>query len=224
MIPMNATRLLLAIVALMLGLLSATSAQAQVGKSLGVVDANLVPEADLLKMPNMTPAIVKVILEKRPFNSIVELNKLLLEQGLKQEQANELYTKAFVHVNLNTGTNEEILLIPGAGRRMTIEFPEYRPWVSWAQFDREISKYIGQEATDKLKQYVFIPVKLNTATNEDILSIPGAGQRMVREFNEYRPWTSKAQFDREISKYVGQKETDRLWRFVVIDPVTPAKK
>jgi DNA uptake protein ComE-like DNA-binding protein len=224
MIPMNATRLLLAIVALMLGLLSATSAQAQVGKSLGVVDANLVPEADLLKMPNMTPAIVKVILEKRPFNSIVELNKLLLEQGLKQEQANELYTKAFVHVNLNTGTNEEILLIPGAGRRMTIEFPEYRPWVSWAQFDREISKYIGQEATDKLKQYVFIPVKLNTATNEDILSIPGAGQRMVREFNEYRPWTSKAQFDREISKYVGQKETDRLWRFVVIDPVAPAKK
>jgi predicted DNA-binding helix-hairpin-helix protein len=90
---------------------------------------------------------------------------------------------------------------------------------------------VGQEATDKLKQYLFIPVKLNTATNEDILSIPGAGQRMVREFNEYRPWTTKAQFDREISKYVGQKETDRLWRFVTIDtpsdsgaPVTSAPR
>ena len=39
----------------------------------------------------------------------------------------EFYTKAFIHVNLNTATREEILLIPGAGRRMTIEFPEYRP-------------------------------------------------------------------------------------------------
>ncbi len=202
-----------------LGFFALPAAHAQVGKSLGVVDANTIPEADLLKLPGMTPAIVKVVLAQRPFNSIVDLNKLLLEQGLKQEQANEFYTKAFVHVNLNAGTNEEILLIPGAGRRMTIEFPEYRPWVSWAQFDREISKYVGQEATDKLKQYVFIPVKLNTATNEDILSIPGAGNRMVREFNEYRPWTTKAQFDREISKYVGDKETARLWRFVTIDPV-----
>jgi len=46
--------------------------------------------------------------------------------------------------------------------------------------------------------------------------IPGAGQKMTIEFPEYRPWTSFLQFDKEISKYVGQKETDRLWRFVVI--------
>ena len=99
---------------------------------------------------------------------------------------------------------------------MAREFPEYRPWTTFAQFDRQIGKYVGQEATDKLKQYVFIPVKLNTATDEDILSIPGAGARMVREFKEYRPWTSKAQFEREIGKYVDAKEVARLWRFVVI--------
>jgi hypothetical protein len=40
---------------------------------------------------------------------------------------------------------------------------------------------------------------------------------MVREFKEYRPWKSWAQFDKEISKYVGQKETDRLKRYVVIE-------
>jgi DNA uptake protein ComE-like DNA-binding protein len=190
--------------------------RAQVGKSLGVVDANTVSEADLLKMPHMTPAIVTGLIAKRNYSSITELNAYLLGAGLTQEQAMEFYTHAFIHVNLNTATREEILLIPGAGRRMTIEFPEYRPWVSFAQFDKEISKYVGQEATDKLKQYVFIPVDLNTATDEDILSIPGAGARMVKEFKEYRPWTSKAQFDKEISKYVGQKETDRLWRFVAI--------
>jgi len=190
---------------------------AQVGKSLGVVDANSAPEKDLLTFPHMTPAIVKGLIEKRPFASITELQAYLLGQKLTAEQAMEFYTKAFVHINLNTATAEEILLVPGAGRRMTIEFPEYRPWKTWAQFDKEISKYIGQEATDKLKQYCFIPVKLNSATDEDILSIPGAGARMVREFKEYRPWKTKEQFDKEIGKYVGPQETARLWRFVVID-------
>ena len=189
---------------------------AQVGQSQGVVDANTAREADLLKMPHMTPAIVKGLIARRNFSSVVELNTYLLEAGLTPPQAMEFYGHAFIHVNLNTGTREEILLIPNAGNRMVREFAEYRPWVSFAQFDKEISKYVGQEATDKLKQYVFIPLDLNKATAEQILTIPGAGQRMVREFQEYRPWTSKAQFDKEISKYVGQKETDRLWRYVVI--------
>jgi len=196
---------------------TAATSSAQVGKSLGVVDANTATEVDLAAMPGMTPAIAKALVAARPFDSIVSLNTFLLGQKLTQEQANAFYGKAFVHINLNTATSEEILLVPGAGRRMTIEFPEYRPWKTWAQFDKEISKYVGQEATDKLKQYVFIPVKLNTATDEDILSIPGAGARMVREFKEYRPWKTKEQFDREISKYVGAKETARLWRYVVID-------
>jgi DNA uptake protein ComE-like DNA-binding protein len=192
-------------------------AAAQVGKSLGVVDANTVPEAQLATMPRLTPAIAKAIVDKRPFGSITELNALLLAQGLTAEQAMDLYTRAFVHVNLNTGTREEILLIPGAGPRMAREFAEYRPWKTWGQFDKEISKYVGQETTDKLKQYVFIPVNLNTATDEDILSIPAAGPRMVREFKEYRPWKTKEQFDKEIGKYVGPKDTARLWRYVVIN-------
>jgi DNA uptake protein ComE-like DNA-binding protein len=210
-----ATRILF--VVLVTTLVMTAGAYAQVGKSLGVVDANTVAEKDLLTFPHMTPAVVKGLIEKRPFASITELQAYLLSQNLTAAQAMEFYTKAFVHINLNTATSEEILLVPGAGRRMTIEFPEYRPWKTWAQFDKEISKYVGQEATDKLKQYVFIPVKLNTATDEDILSIPGAGTRMVREFKEYRPWKTKEQFDREIGKYVGPKETARLWRYVVID-------
>ena len=54
------------------------------------------------------------------------------------------------------------MLIPGAGNRMAREFAEYRPWKTWAQFDKEIGKYVGQPETDRLKQYVFIPVNLNT--------------------------------------------------------------
>jgi DNA uptake protein ComE-like DNA-binding protein len=187
---------------------------AQVGP--GLADLNSASESTLASLPHMTPAVVKALVERRPLANIVDMNTFLLQQKLTQQQANEIYGKAFVHVNLNTGTREEIMLIPGAGARMAREFDEYRPWRTWAQFDREISKYVGQPETDRLKQYVFIPINLNTATDEQILSIPGAGQRMVREFKEYRPWKTKEQFDREIGKYVGPKETQRLWRYVVI--------
>jgi DNA uptake protein ComE-like DNA-binding protein len=202
---------------LALSLIAASPAAAQVGKSLGVVDANTAPEADLAAMPSMTPAIAKALVAARPFDSIVALNTFLLGQKLTQEQANAFYAKAFVHINLNTATADEIMLVPGAGRRMTREFAEYRPWKTWAQFDKEIGKYVGPQETARLAQYAFIPVNLNTASDEDVLSIPGAGRRMVREFKEYRPWKSQAQFEKEIGKYVDAKEVKRLWRYVVIE-------
>jgi DNA uptake protein ComE-like DNA-binding protein len=192
-------------------------AQAQVGKSQGVVDANTAPEADLAKMPHMTPAIAKALVGVRPFKSITELNTFLIGQGLKQDEAMDFYEKAFVHINLNTATRDEILLVPGAGQRMTREFAEYRPWKSWAQFDKEIGKYVGADATAKLAQYCFIPVNLNTGSDADFLTIPGAGPRMTREFKEYRPWKSWAQFDKEIGKYVDAKEVARLRRYLVIE-------
>ncbi len=189
-------------------------ARAQVGA--GLTDFNIATAEQLAALPHMTPAAVKAVTDGKPFMSIVDLHKALTAAGLTGEQTTALYAKAFIHVNLNTGTSEEIMLIPGAGRRMAREFDEYRPWTSWAQFDKEISKYVGMEETNRLKQYVFIPVNLNTASDEDIMSIPGAGRRMAREFKEYRPWTSKAQFEKEIGKYVDAKEVARLWRYVVI--------
>jgi DNA uptake protein ComE-like DNA-binding protein len=187
---------------------------AQVAK--GLVDPNVAVETDLLALPHMTPAIVKELLEKRPFMSITELNAFLSGQGLTPEQLTELYAKAFIHVNLNTGTSEEILLIPGAGRRMAREFAEYRPWKSFAQFDKEIGKYVDATQVARLKQYTFIPIDLNSASDEDILSIPGTGPRMLREFKEYRPYKTIEQFRKEIGKYVSPKEVALLERYVTI--------
>jgi DNA uptake protein ComE-like DNA-binding protein len=105
----------------------------------------------------MTPTVVKGMLEKRPFKSAIELNKFLLDQKLTPEQVKAFFGKAFVPINLNIGTKEEFMMIPGVGARMSAEFAEYRPWKNSAQFDKEIGKYVGQQETDRLKQYVFIP-------------------------------------------------------------------
>jgi DNA uptake protein ComE-like DNA-binding protein len=192
----------------------ALPASAQVGP--GLMDLNGIPEGTLAALPGMTPAIAKAVVARRPFPTIVEANAFLVEQKLTPAQMASLYEKAFVHVNLNTATGAEILLVPRAGKRMVREFEEYRPWVNFAQFDKEIGKYVDQAEVNRLKQYVFIPLDLNTATDEQFKTIPNLPAKMIREFNEYRPWKTKAQFDKEIGKYVDAKEVARLWRFMVI--------
>jgi DNA uptake protein ComE-like DNA-binding protein len=203
-------------VAFALALFLAAPAAAQVGKSLGVVDANTISEAELTKLPGMTPAIAKALIAARPFDNITALNAFLLGQKLTQEQANALYRNIFVNINLNTATAAEIMLIPGAGKRMAHEFEEYRPWKSYAQFEKEIGKYVDAKEVARLAQYTFIPLNLNTATEADFMTIPGAGKRMAHEFEEYRPWKTQAQFEKEIGKYVDAKEVKRFWRYMVI--------
>ena len=61
-----------------------------------------------------------------------------------------------------------------------------------------------------------VPININTATDAEILKIPGVGQRMLREFKEYRPYTSIEQFRREIGKYVDKAEVARLEQYIVI--------
>lgn len=187
----------------------------QVGQS-QLVNPDLASEKDLLGLPHMSPAIVKSIVEQRPFLQMADLNALLAK-SLSKEQLAELYGKMFVQINLNTATQEEILMIPGAGNRMVREFREYRPYRTIGQFRKEIGKYVDVKEVARLEQYVFVPVNLNSASDDDILSIPGAGKRMVREFKEYRPWTSFEQFRKEIGKYVDKKEVARLEKYVTLN-------
>jgi len=185
----------------LLSMLATAGADAQVAKSLGVKDANTMSEAELAAVPNLTPAIAKAVVAKRPFVSITELNTLLLSQGLTAEQAMAVYPKAFVHINLNTATADEILLVPGAGRRMVREFPEYRPWKTWAQFDREIGKYVGgAENAQKLGQYTFIPMNANTAADADLMTVPGANQAWVDKLKKARPFTTAADLEKALGR------------------------
>src|SRR5215216_3489114 len=129
---------------------------AQTGKPVTIADANTVSAGELAKLPNMTPDLAKAVIAKRPFKTVKDLDTAL--GLLTKEQRTELYGKLFVPINLNTATDEEILLIPGVGNRMLREFKEYRPYAALAQFHREIGKYVDEKELARLEQYVFVPV------------------------------------------------------------------
>ena len=194
--------------------LTANGARAQVAS--GLTDPNVAPAETLVTLPHLRAAVADALVAARPFPGALAFDAFLGEQGLTTEERAELYAKAFVHIDLNRAGSEEMQLIPGVGKRMAHELDEYRPWKSWAQFDKEIGKYVDEAEVERLKSYCFIPMDLNTATEADFLTIPGVGKRMAHELEEYRPWKSQAQFDKEIGKYVDEKEVARLWRYFVI--------
>jgi len=199
------------------------AAHAQLGRQRGLVEPNVAADSTLLQLPYMTAAIVRAIKDARPILSILTLDSLLASHAVSRPQRDSLYRRMWIHVDLNRATDAEFLLIPGTGQRMLHEFKEYRPWTSFAQFQREIGKYVRAipGEVERLEQYMFIPIDINTASDSLVATFASIGvgtRRWIHEFKEYRPWTSEAQFRREIGKYVrgNPREVSRLWRYVVI--------
>ena len=175
-----------------------------------VLNANLATESDLVVL-GLSEEVVQKLLAARPFLSMVDFNSII-----ESENTEELFKKIFVPFNLNTTEEKDFKMIPGVGDKMAHEFEEYRPYTSILQFKREIGKYVDEQEVARYLDYVFVPVELNTSSEDDIKALPGIGKKMTHEFLEYRPYKNLAQFRKEIGKYVDDKELSRLERFVYL--------
>lgn len=153
-----------------------------------VLNANLATEDELNGL-GLSADVVAQITEQRPFLTMNDFDALLGDMETKEE----LYASIFVPFNLNTTAEADFKMIPGVGDRMAHEFEEYRPYISLEQFRREIGKYVDDAEVARYEKYVFVPVELNSASEEAIKALPGVGDRMAHEFEEYRPYTSMEQ-------------------------------
>ena len=181
-----------------------------------LLNANLAGAEELAALPGIDEGTAKAIVEGRPYLSATELDAALggsLDAGQRQA----LYGAMFRPIDLNNASEAEIMLIPGMSKKMAHEFEEYRPYASMEQFRREIGKYVDDAEVARLEQYVFIPVDLNAASEEEIMRIPGMSKKMAHEFEEYRPYRDMEQFRREIGKYVDEDEVARLESYVTLN-------
>lgn len=119
-------------------------------------------------------------------------------------------------LNANTAIESELLLLPHMSPSLAKTVVERRPFKSVRDLDAVLQSLSRQQRTE-LYGRLFVPISLNTATDAEILTIPGLGQRMLREFKEYRPYKSMDQFRREIGKYVSRQEVARLERYVTLN-------
>jgi hypothetical protein len=206
-------------------------AMAQLGHQHSLYEPNVAADTTLARLPRMTLPIAQALRAARPILSAVTLDSILGSKGLSPAQRRELYGRMFVHVDVNRGTDAELLLIPGVDAGKVRVIKAGRPWKSFGALGAELEKN-GMSAIDvlQLNQYLFIPINLNGNGNTetdptfdaimDTFASIGVGtSRWKHEFKEYRPWTSMDQFNREIGKYVRNNPTElkRLARYVIID-------
>ena len=123
-----------------------------------LLNPNTATEAEIASMPHITPQIAQGLVAKRPFASPTALDAAL-SGSLNETQRQQLYTRMFVPLNLNSASADDIMLIPGMSRRMMGEFREYRPYRSMGQFRHEIGKYVNKDEVARLERFVFIPGK-----------------------------------------------------------------
>jgi DNA uptake protein ComE-like DNA-binding protein len=115
----------------------------------------------------------------------------------------------------DAATREQLLAVPGMTPAAADALIAGRPYADMRAVNTALGS-LGEAARDSVYTRVWKPLDLNSATAEEITLIPGVGDRMRHEFEEYRPYTSMAQFRREIGKYVDEAEVARLERYVTI--------
>jgi DNA uptake protein ComE-like DNA-binding protein len=116
----------------------------------------------------------------------------------------------------NQATREQLLAIPGVDQGLAEEIVAGRPYADMLAVDAVLAPRLEDARRDSVYTLLWMPIDLNTASGDEILLIPGVGERMRHEFEEYRPYRAIEEFRREIGKYVDDAEVARLERYVEV--------
>jgi len=118
--------------------------------------------------------------------------------------------------NPNLATVDELLALPHVDEALASAVVEHRPFLTTADLHAVLSESLGEEQLAELYVELFLPLDLNTASEGEILLVPGVGNRLAHEFEEYRPYRALAQFRREIGKYIDDDELATIEQYVFV--------
>jgi DNA uptake protein ComE-like DNA-binding protein len=116
---------------------------------------------------------------------------------------------------------EQLLALPGMDPVLADSLLAARPFADMRDIDRVLAARLSEAQRDSIYARLWKPIDLNTASDDEILLIPGVGERMQREFKEYRPYRGIEDFRREMGKYVDAAEVARLEQYVAIRTPAP---
>ena len=119
-------------------------------------------------------------------------------------------------LNANDATESELAAVDGVSPELAAAIVAGQPYASVTDLDAKLKETLSEDEAKAVLVNVFVPINLNSASEEEIRLIPGVGSRMVHEFEEYRPYVNMAQFEREIGKYVDEQEVGRFRQYVTL--------
>ena len=119
-------------------------------------------------------------------------------------------------LDASTATAEQLAAVEGVSEELAAAIVAGQPFADVTAFNALLLETLSAEEAAAVLEGVFVPVNLNEATEEQIRLIPGMTDKMVHEFEEYRPYEDMAEFDREIGKYVDEAEVARFRNYVTL--------
>ncbi len=119
-------------------------------------------------------------------------------------------------LNPNLATTSELAGLGPVDSALAETIEGNRPYLTALELDTTLAEGLTTDQRTEVYGSLFRPINLNTASDAEIMLIPGMSKRMAHEFEEYRPYGSIEQFRREIGKYVGDEEVARLESYVFV--------
>ena len=119
-------------------------------------------------------------------------------------------------VDAGNATAEELAAVEGVSEELAAAIVAGQPYADVTAFNAVLMETLTEDQAASVRERVFVPVNLNEATEEQIRLIPGMTDKMVHEFEEYRPYEDMAEFNREIGKYVDEAEVARFRNYVTL--------
>ncbi len=119
-------------------------------------------------------------------------------------------------LNANLATAEELGALPQLSDAAVDAIVAGRPFLRMADVHAVVSKHVASGDLEALYRKFWLPINLNDVTEAEVKLIPGVGDRMAHEFEEYAPYKALPVFHREIAKYVDDAELARLAQYVFV--------
>lgn len=138
-----------------------------------------------------------------------------VEEEMTAETEAEVTEMAGV-MDANTATAEQLAGVEGISTELADAIVAGQPYADVTTFHAALMETVSEEEAGAILERVFVPINLNDASEEAIALIPGMTDRMINEFEEYRPYADMAEFEREIGKYVDAEEVARFRNYVTL--------
>jgi len=185
---------------------------------------NTITNEQILGIPGAGDRMTREFAEYRPYSTIKQFRKEIGKYVDDSIVAGyEQYL--FVPVDPNSADSETLQQLPGIDEDKASQLIAAVPFADDAAFLAAVSGLVATEQSTLAATYLaavasaqttWIKYDLNSMTKDQIRSIPGTGDQMVTEFNEYRPYSSIEQFRKEIGKYVEDGVVAAYERYVFV--------
>ena len=138
------------------------------------------------------------------------------EEEAVEAEATETVAETSGVIDANAVTAEQLAAMDSIDETLAAAIVAGQPYADAVAFNTVLMEGLTEEQAAAVRETLFVPVNLNTASEEAIKLIPGMTDKMVHEFEEYRPYADMTEFDREIGKYVDEEEVARLRQYVTL--------